>query len=125
MKIKVPTFMFLLLVIGCNQKNNPCKYIDSDGSLLKLSVLNHYEEKVQKTFANANIQISTNSRLVNERLDTLLAYHYKVDLITNYFNPSMSQYSLATLEIYCDSIARISSKSISRFEFHKLLEPLE
>ena len=71
-------------------------------------------------FKNAEIEVAINAFLINEELDSISKNHYTANLISNYSNKSMSQYSSAFLEIYCDSIARIRSKPVSRFEFEEL-----
>ena len=108
-----------LFFFNCNQ-NNSCKFLDDHNQLLKPIVLKKFDDDVQKVFKNAGLEVTVNAFLINEELDSVSNNHYTANLISNYFNKSMSQYSSAFLEIYCDSIARISSKPVSRFEFDQL-----
>ena len=108
-----------LFFFNCNQ-NNSCEFLDDNNQLLKPIVLKKFEDDVQRVFKNAEIEVAINAFLINEELDSISKNHYTANLISNYSNKSMSQYSSAFLEIYCDSIARIRSKPVSRFEFEEL-----
>ena len=108
-----------LFFFNCNQ-NNSCEFLDDNNQLLKPIVLKKFEDDVQRVFKNAEIEVTINAFLINEELDSISKNHYTANLISNYSNKSMSQYSSAFLEIYCDSIARIRSKPVSRFEFEEL-----
>ena len=108
-----------LFFLSCSQ-NNSCEFLDDSNQLLKPNVLKHFEDNVQNVFKNAGIEVIVKAFLINEELDSISKNYYTANLISNYSNTSMSQYSLAFLEIYCDSIARISSKPVSRFEFEEL-----
>jgi len=108
-----------LFFLSCSQ-NKSCEFLDDSNQLLKPNVLKHFEDNVQNVFKNAGIEVIVKAFLINEELDSISKNYYTANLISNYSNTSMSQYSLAFLEIYCDSIARISSKPVSRFEFEEL-----
>jgi hypothetical protein len=108
-----------LFFFNCNQ-NNSCEFLDDNNQLLKSIVLKKFEDDVQKVFKNAGLEVNVDAFLINEVLDSVSKNHYKANLISNYSNKSMSQYSSAFLEIYCDSIARIRSKPVSKFEFEEL-----
>jgi len=108
-----------LFFFNCNQ-NNSCEFLDNNNQLLKSIVLKKFEDDVQKVFKNAGLEVNVDAFLINEVLDSVSKNHYKANLISNYSNKSMSQYSSAFLEIYCDSIARIRSKPVSKFEFEEL-----
>ena len=108
-----------LFFFNCNQ-NNSCEFLDDNNQLLKSNVLKKFEDDVQKVFKNAGLEVNVDAFLINEVLDSVSKNHYKANLISNYSNKSMSQYSSAFLEIYCDSIARIRSKPVSKFEFEEL-----
>jgi len=126
MKAKLFALLFPIFILqGCQQKNKACQFISKDGALLTLNVTQHYEANAQKVFKNSNLNVDIKSFLLNEVFDTVPTHRFNADLITNYYNSSMSQYSLATLEIYCDSIARITSKSISQDQFAKLYEMVD
>ena len=126
MKLKSFALFFLIIILlGCEQKDKACQFISDDGLLLTLNVTQHYEANAQKVFTDSNLNVEIKSFVLNEVLDTVPNHHFKADLITNYFNSTMSQYSLASLEIYCDSIARIASKSISKDEFALLYEMID
>lgn len=126
MKLKSFALFFLIIILlGCEQKDKACQFISDDGLLLTLNVTQHYEANAQKVFTDSNLNVEIKSFVLNEVLDTVPNHHFKADLITNYFNSTMSQYSLASLEIYCDSIARIASKSISKDEFALLYEIID
>lgn len=123
MKVKsFASFLILFIFLGCDQKNKPCQFIGDNGLLLKLNVTQHFEANVQKVFSNSNLNVDIKSFVFNEMFDSIPNHHFKADLIMNFYNSTMSQYSLASLEIYCDSIARIASKSISKDEFARLYE---
>ena len=120
--LKINSHIVLVLCLfffNCNQ-NNSCEFLDSNNQLLKPIVLKKFEDDVQRVFKNAEIEVTINAFLINEELDSISKNHYTANLISNYSNKSMSQYSSAFLEIYCDSIARIRSKPVSRFEFEEL-----
>ena len=120
--LKINSHIVLVLCLfffNCNQ-NNSCEFLDDNNQLLKPIVLKKFEDDVQRVFKNAEIEVAINAFLINEELDSISKNHYTANLISNYSNKSMSQYSLAFLEIYCDSIARIRSKPVSRFEFEEL-----
>ena len=120
--LKINSQIVLVLcffIFSCNQ-NNSCNFLDDNNQLIKPSVLKRFDDDVQKVFKNAGLKVAVKAFLINERLDSVSKNHYKVNLISNYSNQSMSQYSLAYFEIYCDSIARIRSKPVSRFEFEEL-----
>ncbi len=120
--LKINSHIVLVLCLfffNCNQ-NNSCEFLDDNNQLLKPIVLKKFEDDVQRVFKNAEIEVTINAFLINEELDSISKNHYTANLISNYSNKSMSQYSSAFLEIYCDSIARISSKPVSRFEFEEL-----
>ena len=120
--LKINSHIVLVLCLfffNCNQ-NNSCEFLDDNNQLLKPIVLKKFEDYVQRVFKNAEIEVSINAFLINEELDSISKNHYTANLISNYSNKSMSQYSSAFLEIYCDSIARIRSKPVSRFEFEEL-----
>lgn len=120
MKMNLIIFSVLcLLFVNCSQKKS-CKYIDDRNQLLIPVVLKKFDDDVQKVFQNASLEVTVNAQLVNVQLDSIHKNHYTTNLISNYSNQSMSQYSSAFLEIYCDSIARISSKPVSRFEFEEM-----
>ena len=126
MKLKSFALFFLIIILlGCEQKDKACQFISDDGLLLTLNVTQHYEANAQKVFTDSNLNVDIKSFVLNEVLDTVPNHHFKADLITNYYNSTMSQYSLASLEIYCDSIARIASKSISKDEFALLYEIID
>lgn len=126
MKLKSFVLFFLIIMLlGCEQKDKACQFISDDGLLLTLNVTQHYEANAQKVFTDSNLNVDIKSFVLNEVLDTVPNHHFKADLITNYYNSTMSQYSLASLEIYCDSIARIASKSISKDEFALLYEMID
>ena len=126
MKLKSFALFFLIIILlGCEQKDKACQFISDDGLLLTLNVTQHYEANAQKVFTDSNLNVEIKSFVLNEVLDTVPNHHFKADLITNYYNSTMSQYSLASLEIYCDSIARIASKSISKDEFALLYEMID
>lgn len=108
-----------LFFFNCNQ-NNSCEFLDDNNQLLKSIVLKKFEDDVQKVFKNAGLEVNVDAFLINEVLDSVSKNYYKANLISNYSNKSMSQYSSAFLEIYCDSIARIRSKPVSKFEFEEL-----
>ena len=108
-----------LFFFNCNQ-NNSCEFLDDNNQLLKSIVLKKFEDDVQKVFKNAGLEVNVDAFLINEVLDSVSKNHYKANLISNYSNKSMSQYSSAFLEIYFDSIARIMSKPVSKFEFEEL-----
>ena len=108
-----------LFFFNCNQ-NNSCEFLDDNNQLLKSIVLKKFEDDVQKVFKNAGLEVNVDAFLINEVLDSVSKNHYKANLISNYSNKSMSQYSSSFLEIYCDSIARIRSKPVSKFEFEEL-----
>jgi hypothetical protein len=95
-------------------------FLDDHNQLLKPVVLKKFEDDVLKVFKNAGLEVTINAFLINEELDSVSKNYYTANLISNYSNQSMSQYSSAFLEIYCDSIARIRSKPVSRFEFEEL-----
>ena len=121
--LKIYSRIFLvvcLFFLSCSQ-NKSCEFLDDSNQLLKPNVLKHFEDNVQNVFKNAGIEVIVNAFLINEELDSISKNFYTANLISNYSNTSMSQYSLAFLEIYCDSIARISSKPVSRFEFEELI----
>lgn len=120
--LKINSHIVLVLCLfffNCNQ-NNSCEFLDDNNQLLKPIVLKKFEDDVQRVFKNAEIEVTINAFLINEELDSISKNHYTANLISNYSNKSMSQYSSAFLEIYCDSIARIRSKPVSRFEFEEL-----
>ena len=120
--LKINSHIVLVLCLfffNCN-KNNSCEFLDDSNQLLKPNVLKHFEDNVQNVFKNAGIEVIVNAFLINEELDSISKNFYTANLISNYSNTSMSQYSLAFLEIYCDSIARIRSNPVSRFEFEEL-----
>jgi|AOAMet1_07_M0_10_2_1038527.scaffolds.fasta_scaffold00218_2 hypothetical protein len=120
--LKINSHIVLVLCLfffNCNQ-NNSCEFLDDNNQLLKPIVLKKFEDDVQRVFKNAEIEVAINAFLINEELDSISKNHYTANLISNYSNKSMSQYSSAFLEIYCDSIARIRSKPVSRFEFEEL-----
>ena len=120
--LKINSHIVLVLCLfffNCNQ-NNSCEFLDDNNQLLKQIVLKKFEDDVQRVFKNAEIEVAINAFLINEELDSISKNHYTANLISNYSNKSMSQYSSAFLEIYCDSIARIRSKPVSRFEFEEL-----
>jgi len=120
--LKINSHIVLVLCLfffNCNQ-NNSCEFLDDNNQLLKPIVLKKFEDDVQRVFKNAEIEVAINAFLINEELDSIYKNHYTANLISNYSNKSMSQYSSAFLEIYCDSIARIRSKPVSRFEFEEL-----
>ncbi len=120
--LKINSHLVLVLCLfffNCNQ-NNSCEFLDDNNQLLKPIVLKKFEDDVQRVFKNAEIEVTINAFLINEELDSISKNHYTANLISNYSNKSMSQYSSAFLEIYCDSIARIRSKPVSRFEFEEL-----
>ena len=120
--LKINSHIVLVLCLfffNCNQ-NNSCEFLDDNNQLLKPIVLKKFEDDVQRVFKNAEIEVAINAFLINEELDSISKNHYTANLISNYSNKSMSQYSSAFLEIYCDSIARIRSKPFSRFEFEEL-----
>ena len=126
MKLKsFALFFLIIMLLGCEQKDKACQFISDDGLLLTLNVTQHYEVNAQKVFTDSNLNVDIKSFVLNEVLDTVPNHHFKADLITNYYNSTMSQYSLASLEIYCDSIARIASKSISKDEFALLYEMID
>jgi len=126
MKLKsFALFFLIIMLLGCEQKDKACQFISDDGLLLTLNVTQHYEANAQKVFTDSNLNVEIKSFVLNEVLDTVPNHHFKADLITNYYNSTMSQYSLASLEIYCDSIARIASKSISKDEFALLYEMID
>lgn len=126
MKLKsFALFFLIIMLLGCEQKEKACQFISDDGLLLTLNVTQHYEANAQKVFTDSNLNVDIKSFVLNEVLDTVPNHHFKADLITNYYNSTMSQYSLASLEIYCDSIARIASKSISKDEFALLYEMID
>ena len=126
MKLKsFALFFLIIMLLGCEQKDKACQFISNDGLLLTLNVTQHYEANAQKVFTDSNLNVDIKSFVLNEVLDTVPNHHFKADLITNYYNSTMSQYSLASLEIYCDSIARITSKSISKDEFALLYEMID
>lgn len=126
MKLKsFALFFLIIMLLGCEQKDKACQFISDDGLLLTLNVTQHYEANAQKVFTDSNLNVDIKSFVLNEVLDTVPNHHFKADLITNYYNSTMSQYSLASLEIYCDSIARIASKSISKDEFALLYEMID
>lgn len=126
MKLKsFALFFLIIMLLGCEQKDKACQFISDDGLLLTLNVTQHYEANAQKVFTDSNLNVEIKSFVLNEVLDTVPNHHFKADLITNYYNSTMSQYSLASLEIYCDSIARIASKSISKDEFALLYEIID
>ncbi len=126
MKLKsFALFFLIIMLLGCEQKDKACQFISNDGLLLTLNVTQHYEANAQKVFTDSNLNVDIKSFVLNEVLDTVPNHHFKADLITNYYNSTMSQYSLASLEIYCDSIARIASKSISKDEFALLYEMID
>ena len=120
--LKINSHIVLILCLfffNCN-KNNSCEFLDDHNQLLKPVVLKKFEDDVLKVFKNAGLEVTINAFLINEELDSISKNHYTANLISNYSNKSMSQYSSAFLEIYCDSIARIRSKPVSRFEFEEL-----
>ena len=120
--LKINSHIVLILCLfffNCN-KNNSCEFLDSNNQLLKPIVLKKFEDDVLKVFKNAGLEVTINAFLINEELDSVSKNYYTANLISNYSNKSMSQYSSAFLEIYCDSIARIRSKPVSRFEFEEL-----
>jgi len=120
--LKINSHIVLVLCLfffNCNQ-NNSCEFLDDNNQLLKPIVLKKFEDDVQRVFKNAEIEVTINAFLINEELDSISKNHYTANLISNYSNKSMSQYSSAFLEIYCDSIARIRSNPVSRFEFEEL-----
>ncbi len=120
--LKINSHIVLVLCLfffNCNQ-NNSCEFLDDNNQLLKPIVLKKFEDDVQRVFKNAEIEVTINAFLINEELDSISKNHYTANLISNYSNKSMSQYSSAFLEIYCDSIARIRSRPVSRFEFEEL-----
>lgn len=126
MKLKsFALFFLIIMLLGCEQKDKACQFISNDGLLLTLNVTQHYEANAQKVFTDSNLNVDIKSFVLNEVLDTVPNHHFKADLITNYYNSTMSQYSLAYLKIYCDSIARIASKSISKDEFALLYEMID
>lgn len=126
MKLKsFALFFLIIMLLGCEQKEKACQFISDDDLLLTLNVTQHYEANAQKVFTDSNLNVDIKSFVLNEVLDTVPNHHFKADLITNYYNSTMSQYSLASLEIYCDSIARIASKSISKDEFALLYEMID
>ncbi len=112
--------VFCLFFFNCSQ-NKSCEFLDDNNQLLKPVVLKKFENDVLKVFKNAAIEVTVNAYLINEELDSVSKNYYTANLISNYSNQSMSQYSSAFLEIYCDSIARIRSKPVSRFEFEELI----
>ena len=111
--------VFCFFIFSCNQ-NNSCNFLDDNNQLIKPIILKRFDDDVQKVFKNAGLKVAVKAFLINEKLDSVSKNHYTVNLISNYSNQSMSQYSLAYFEIYCDSIARIMSKPVSRFEFEEL-----
>lgn len=120
--LKINSHIVLILCLfffNCN-KNNSCEFLDDNNQLLKPVVLKKFEDDVLKVFKNAGLEVTINAFLINEELDSVSKNYYTANLISNYSNQSMSQYSSAFLEIYCDSIARIRSKPVSRFEFEEL-----
>ena len=120
--LKINSHIVLVLCLfffNCN-KNNSCEFLDDHNQLLKTVVLKKFEDDVLKVFKNAGLEVTINAFLINEELDSVSKNYYTANLISNYSNQSMSQYSSAFLEIYCDSIARIRSKPVSRFEFEEL-----
>lgn len=120
--LKINSHIVLVLCLfffNCN-KNNSCEFLDDNNQLLKPVVLKKFEDDVLKVFKNAGLEVTINAFLINEELDSVSKNYYTANLISNYSNQSMSQYSSAFLEIYCDSIARIKSKPVSRFEFEEL-----
>ena len=120
--LKINSHIVLVLCLfffNCNQ-NNSCEFLDDNNQLLKPVVLKKFEDDVLKVFKNAGLEVTINAFLINEELDSVSKNYYTANLISNYSNQSMSQYSSAFLEIYCDSIARIRSKPVSRFEFEEL-----
>jgi len=120
--LKINSHIVLVLCLfffNCN-KNNSCEFLDDNNQLLKPVVLKKFEDDVQRVFKNAGLEVTINAFLINEELDSVSKNYYTANLISNYSNQSMSQYSSAFLEIYCDSIARIKSKPVSRFEFEEL-----
>ena len=120
--LKINSHIVLILCLfffNCN-KNNSCEFLDDHNQLLKPVVLKKFEDDVLKVFKNAGLEVTINAFLINEELDSVSKNYYTANLISNYSNQSMSQYSSAFLEIYCDSIARIKSKPVSRFEFEEL-----
>jgi len=120
--LKINSHIVLVLCLfffNCNQ-NNSCEFLDDNNQLLKPIVLKKFEDDVQRVFKNAEIEVTINAFLINEELDSVSKNYYTANLISNYSNQSMSQYSSAFLEIYCDSIARIRSNPVSRFEFEEL-----
>ena len=120
--LKINSHIVLVLCLfffNCN-KNNSCEFLDDNKQLLKPVVLKKFEDDVQRVFKNAGLEVTINAFLINEELDSVSKNYYTANLISNYSNQSMSQYSSAFLEIYCDSIARIKSKPVSRFEFEEL-----
>ena len=127
MKVKsFASFLLIIIFIGCEQKKEKaCQFISHDGLLLTSNVTQHYEANAKKVFTDSNLNVDIKSFILNEVFDTVPNHYFKADLITNYYNTTMSQYSLASLEIYCDSIARIASKSISKDEFSSLYEMVD
>jgi len=120
--LKINSHIVLILCLfffNCN-KNNSCEFLDDNNQLLKPVVLKKFEDDVLKVFKNAGLEVTINAFLINEELDSVSKNYYTANLISNYSNQSMSQYSSAFLEIYCDSIARIRSNPVSRFEFEEL-----
>ena len=120
--LKINSHIVLILCLfffNCN-KNNCCEFLDDNNQLLKPVVLKKFEDDVLKVFKNAGLEVTINAFLINEELDSVSKNYYTANLISNYSNQSMSQYSSAFLEIYCDSIARIRSNPVSRFEFEEL-----
>jgi len=120
--LKINSHIVLILCLfflNCN-KNNGCEFLDDNNQLLKPVVLKKFEDDVLKVFKNAGLEVTINAFLINEELDSVSKNYYTANLISNYSNQSMSQYSSAFLEIYCDSIARIRSNPVSRFEFEEL-----
>ena len=120
--LKINSHIVLVLCLfffNCN-KNISCEFLDDQNQLLKPVVLKKFEDDVLKVIKNAGLEVTINAFLINEELDSVSKNYYTANLISNYSNQSMSQYSSAFLEIYCDSIARIRSKPVSRFEFEEL-----
>ncbi len=120
LKINSQIVLVLCLFFFNSNKNNSCEFLDDNNQLLKPVVLKKFEDDVQRVFKNAGLEVTINAFLINEELDSVSKNYYTANLISNYSNQSMSQYSSAFLEIYCDSIARIKSKPVSRFEFEEL-----
>ena len=121
LKVNSQIILVFCLFFFNRSQNKSCEFLDDNNQLLKPVVLKKFENDVLKVFKNAAIEVTVNAYLINEELDSVSKNYYTANLISNYSNQSMSQYSSAFLEIYCDSIARIRSKPVSRFEFEELI----